>query len=42
MLGAPVTGPLAVVAFSGLLLKRIAVENRMLAHAAQSTTGTSK
>jgi methyltransferase len=35
MLGAPVAGAVSVVAFSGLLIKRIAVEERMLGRAAR-------
>ncbi len=35
MLGASITGPLGLVAFSGLLIKRIAVENRTLSEAAR-------
>jgi methyltransferase len=35
MLGAPVAGAVSIVAFSGLLVKRIAVEERMLGRAAR-------
>jgi methyltransferase len=35
MLGATITGPVGLVAFSGLLIKRIAVENRTLSQAAR-------
>ncbi|HEY2150731.1 MAG TPA: isoprenylcysteine carboxylmethyltransferase family protein [Vicinamibacterales bacterium] len=35
LLGATITGPLGLVAFSGLLIKRIAVENRTLTQAAR-------
>jgi len=35
MIGAPIAGTLAVVAFAGLLIRRIAVEDRMLGRAAR-------